>query len=157
MFLGILGAYLTGEVSPYAGLAIQAAAGAILFIKSIFLPLELEIEGDFEAEQLISTDPTRSGVHLRRSFCQELAHNYHIVRNALRVRELQTTLLFYVLVGVTHPVTIDFMYFFKTEVIEISQTAYQLLFVLGGVYLTLAMVCYKMFLSHWETRSLIVL
>jgi len=68
----------------------------------------------------VNVDPTRSGVHLRRGFCEEIVHNYHVIRNALKVRELQTTLLFYVLTSVTKPINMDFMYFFYTEELKIS-------------------------------------
>ena len=59
-----------------------------MLIQALFLNPKLEIEGDFEAEQLVNVDPARSGVHLRRGFCEEIVHNYHVIRNALKVREL---------------------------------------------------------------------
>ena len=88
MTFGVIGAYLNGFVGPYYVFGIQALSGVFLFIVSLFMDRNLEIEGDFEAEETVNADPTRSGIHLRRSFCQEISHNFHVCKNALKVREL---------------------------------------------------------------------
>ena len=57
-------------------------------MSAFLMSKKLEIEGDFEAEELVYADPRRSGIHLRRTFCEEIKHNFNVVRNALQVREL---------------------------------------------------------------------
>ena len=132
----------------------QAVGGLAIFLQALFMHNKLEIEGDFEAEETINIDPTRSGIHLRRTFSQEIAHNYHVIRNALKVKELQRTFLFYILLGLTCPILMNFMYYFKLEV-GVSQFSYQMIGVLGGVYLVIAVMIYQTFLQQYESRTLI--
>ena len=85
---GALGAYLNGYVSPYAIFGVKAITGTFMLLVSLSMDRRLEIEGDFEAEETVHADPGRSGIHLRRTFKEEAIHNYHIIKNALKVREL---------------------------------------------------------------------
>ena len=88
-------------------------------------------------------DPSRSGIHLRTTFCQEILHNFHVIRNALKgVRELQTTLLFYFLVGLTYPQIWNFLYYFTIEVAGISQFTYQMVAVSGAVWTVAGVLIY---------------
>ena len=49
-----------------------------------------------------------------RSFSEECAHNYAIVKDILTVQEMYRSVLFFVLLGFTVPRFDDFMYYFKT-------------------------------------------
>lgn len=49
-----------------------------------------------------------------RSFSEECAHNYTIVKSILGVPEMYRSVLFFVLLGFTVPRFDDFMYYFKT-------------------------------------------
>ena len=82
---------------------------------------KVEIEGDFEAEELINSDPSRSGIHLRRSFSQELEHNWNVVKNALKVKILRDIYLFYILIAVTFPICANFLYYFYRDDVGMSQ------------------------------------
>ena len=59
------------------------------------------------------------------------------------------------LLGLTFPLLFDFLYYFKTEELGISQFTYQMLTVCGGVFLTLSIILYQLVLSKYESRTLI--
>ena len=84
---GFSGAYLTGYVNPYWCFAIYGLSGIAVMISALSMNKKMEIEGDFEAEEVIDVDPNRSGVRIRRGFFKEVAHNFRIARNTLRVKE----------------------------------------------------------------------
>ena len=57
---------------------------------------------------------TFNGVHIgrRRTFFEELRHNYHIVKHEFKMRLFQRTILFYILIGLTHCRFDEFMYYY---------------------------------------------
>lgn len=78
-------------------------------ISSAFLPSRLE-----EDQEAIAFNTERG------TFCQELNKNYGIVKDCLKIREYQRTMMFFLLCGFTIPRFDDFMYYFKTEVVGFS-------------------------------------
>ena len=119
--LGLLGAYLVQAKGPYSLFLCQSIAGIITLCISLTMSSKVEIEGDFEAEALVHSDPSRSGIHLRRSFCQEVEHNWNVVRNAMKIRILRDIYLFYILLAVTFPQLWNFMYYFYRDEVGMSQ------------------------------------
>ena len=78
---------------------------------SLMMSPRVEIEGDFEAEDL-NTDLSRTEIYLGRTFSQELEHNWFVVKNALKIKILRSIYLYYILVAVTFPFFWNFMYYF---------------------------------------------
>ena len=111
-------------------------------VSALSIDKRLEIEGDFEAEELVQTDPNRSGMRIRRGFCDELSHNFRIARNALKVKEFQTMYLFYILQGITLPQFYQFLYYFYTDVLLFSQFTYGMVAFVGGILLTVGVLTY---------------
>ena len=69
IFGGFSGAYLTGYVNPYWCFGIYAFAGVLVVLSTLNMNKSLEVEGDFEAEELVGEDTSRSGIRIRRRFC----------------------------------------------------------------------------------------
>ena len=53
---GILGAYLNSTVGPYSVFSVFSLSGIFLLAITIFMDRRLEIEGDFESEEIVDTD-----------------------------------------------------------------------------------------------------
>ena len=115
---GLLGAYFTGFVSPYWCFGIYSIFGLAVFISAFFITPELENESDLEIEMAMQID----GVHVgrRRSCCEEFKHNWKIVKNELKLKVYQRTMLFYVCLGVTRPSFVDYLYYFKLDVVHLT-------------------------------------
>ena len=138
---------MVSAYGPYSLFFTQGVAGIITLLVSFMMSPKLEIEGDFEAEALVNADPSRSGVHLHRTFSQELSHNWNVVKNALRVNILKNLYLYYILVAITFPFIWNFMYYFKRDVAGLSQVKIQLLETISGIWSILAILIYKKFLQ----------
>ena len=59
--------------------------------------------------------------------------------------------------GLTYPLLWDFLYYYKLEVVGISQFTYGMIHVIGSVWAVLAVLVYQMHLSKYETRTLIII
>jgi len=153
---GLFGAYATGFVSPFLCFGILACFGLVVSICGCFMSPELELTGDVEAEQALAHEHDEGREQRPRSCCQELSHNYRVVREALKTREMYRTILFFVIWGMVVPNYIEFMYFFKLDVVGFSQFTYSMLLLLGAVALTLGIVAYSLWLKGAEMQTLML-
>ena len=71
---------------------------------------ELEIEGDLEYTIALRTD--ENGDPIRRTFTEEVKHNWKIVKNEFKLSEYKRTLFFFVLMGLTAPNFMEWLYYF---------------------------------------------
>ena len=85
---GLVAAYMTEYLDPYWCFGYYSICGFAIIVSACCLNVELETEGDFdyevprtEAGSQVSGPPVR-----RRRFCEEMRHNYHIVRNEFKMR-----------------------------------------------------------------------
>lgn len=116
---GIVSAYLTGFVNPYWCFGYYAIFSVMVVITSWCLNPMLELESDFDAAMSMVVDGVFTG--RRRTFCEELRHNYHIVKHEFKMRLFQRTMIFYIVVGATHCRFDDFMYYYKLNVLNFTQ------------------------------------
>ena len=93
--------------------------GLAVFLSAFSITAALEIESDIEVELAMQIDGVNMG--RRRTFCEELRHNWKIVKNELKLRLYQRTMLFYLLLGLTRPSFSDYLYYFKLDVAHLSQ------------------------------------
>lgn len=108
---------MTGYVNPYWCFGIVAIFGGVVIISAFSLTNQLENESDIEVELATQAD----GTMRRRSFCEEIKHNWRIVKNMFKERLYQRILLFYLLYGITIPSFAEYLYYFKLEVAELTQ------------------------------------
>ena len=110
---------MTGYVNPYWCFGYYAIFGVSVIITSACMNPQLEVESDFD----LARSMTFAGVHIgrRRTFCEELRHNFHIVKNEFKMRLFQRTMLYYILIGVTHCRFDEFMYYYKLNVLGFTQ------------------------------------
>ena len=150
---GLVGAFMTGYVNPYWCFGYYAIFGVFVIISSWCLNPFLEFESDFD----LAMSMTVNGVHVgrKRTFCEELKHNYHIVKHEFKMKLFQRTMLFYILVGVTHCRYDDFMYYYKLNVLGFTQFQYACLLTGGSVAMTLGVILYQRFMTEWETRTVV--
>ncbi len=90
-----------------------------------------------------------------RTFSEECAYNYAIVKDILSVPEMYRSVLFFVLLGFTVPRFDDFMYYFKTGPAGFSQFTYSLLSLVGAVALLLGIGIYERWFKLTEPRIMI--
>ena len=93
--------------------------GLAVFLSAFSITAALEVESDIEVELAMQIDGVNMG--RRRTFCEELRHNWKIVKNELKLRLYQRTMLFYLLLGLTRPSFADYLYYFKLDVAHLSQ------------------------------------
>ena len=102
---GVTAAFVLQFYSPHACFFIYGLFGLLVAASSMTIPARLEEDQ--------STAEARLGLHVR-TFTEECAHNYLIVKDILSVPEMYRSVLFFVLLGFTVPRFDDFMYYFKT-------------------------------------------
>lgn len=148
-------AFLTGFVNPYWCFGYYAIFSAFVIASACCLNMELEYESDFDVAMYCIVDGRYTG--RRRKFCDELKHNYHIVKNEFKMRLFQRVMLFYVVLGLTHCRFDDFMYYYKLNVLGFTQFQYSCFSIGGACCMTIAVVLYQRFMTKWETRTMVKL
>ena len=115
----IVGAFMTGFVNPYWCFGYYAIFSVFTIIAALIMNPLLEIESDFDA----ALSMTVNGVHIgrKRNFCEEFSHNYNIVKNQFKVSLFQRVMLFYAITGVTLISTEEFLYYFKLNILGLTQ------------------------------------
>ena len=81
---GIIGAYFTGFLTPYWCFGIYSIFGLAVFLSAFSITKALETESDIEVELAMQVDGVNVG--RRRNCCEELRHNWKIVRNELKLK-----------------------------------------------------------------------
>ena len=66
-------------------------------------------------------------------------------------------ILFYVLFGLTYPTFTEFLYYFKLEVLGLTQFQYALLALVGSISMFVGIMVYSIWLKEAETRTLILI
>lgn len=109
---------MTGFLNPYYCFGILGVLGISVVITALSIDTHLEVESDIEAELAMQVD----GVNLgrRRTFCEELSHNWQIVKNEFKLPLYQRIILFYVLYGLTVPNFSEYLYYYKLNVAMLS-------------------------------------
>ena len=77
--------------------------------------------------------------------------------NEFKLKLYQRILLFYLLFGLFRANFTDYLYYFKLDVIQLTQFQYALLALVGSVLTTAGIMIYSIFLRKKETRTLVVI
>ena len=115
----IVGAFLTGFVNPYWCFGYYAIFSAFTVIAAYIMNPLIETEGDDYMALSIPLNGEHTG--RKRGFCEEIRHNYRIVKNQFKVTLFQRVMLFYILTGVTLVCPSEFLYYYKLNVLGITQ------------------------------------
>lgn len=118
IFGGFAGAYFTGFLTPYWCFGIYAIFGCFVFLSAFSITRELETESDIEIELAMQIDGMNMG--RRRTCLEEFRHNCKIVKNAFKLSLYQRVILFYLLVGLFKPNYMDYLYYFKLDVLHLT-------------------------------------
>ena len=90
--------------------------------------------------------------------CQTICvHCWNIIRNSWRIKPLWKFVLNIVLTGVVVPTFADFSYYFLTNEIGFSQFTYSILSLLSNATLLVGVLVYKVWLTNYEVRTLIMI
>lgn len=106
---GVATAFVLQYRSPYMCFGILSGAGFLVMIASFFINKKAEEDANALGELTI-----------HRNLCQELKHNFGVFGECLKDRVTYKSLLFYLLIGITTPNVMDFMYYFKLDVAGFS-------------------------------------
>ena len=119
MIGGLIGAYFTGFLTPYWCFGVYSIFGLAVMLSAFSITPALEVESDIEVELAMQIDGVNMG--RRRTCCEEMRHNWKIVKNELKLKLYQRVMLFYVLLGITRPSFSDYLYYFKLDEANLSQ------------------------------------
>jgi len=166
MIGGICAAFLTEFLNPYYCYVVYGLFGLFCVLNAYLLNPEIEEdedlpddnlavdavvnENDIEAELVESNPPAH-----RRTFCQELKHNYRIIKQTLKIPAMYNALLFFILQGFTVPSFGEFFYYFSTEVAGFTQFTYSMLALVGSFSFLIGIILYNAFFKDTDVRKLL--
>ena len=130
---------ITDVLNPSYCFLIYSGFGLLVAINAMCLPKEIELD-DLEE------------VTCGASFSRTCSR----VGQAFKIPPLKRLLIFYVAMGCTIPVFVEFMYFFYTDVSGFTQIQYGILGSLGAVFLFMGILLFNVAFKGAETRSLIM-
>ena len=120
---GINAAYMTGYVNPYWCFGIYTAFCFVVFITAYCMDPKLEYESELKLEQARQDEVNNGDTETRttrRNCCQELSHNFKIMKEMLKLSIYWRVILFFVLFGLTIPNFDDFLYYWKLDVANLT-------------------------------------
>ena len=88
----------------------------------------------------------------KRTFCEEISYNFYHLKLAMRQEPLRDMLLFFVLYGITRPSTVTFLYFFKQEVLGLSQAQVNFINFIGLFPLLFVASVYRFYMQGVDSK-----
>jgi len=102
---GLSAACILEKGNPFIIYQIYGVCGLFVSVAALFIPKRLEEDQETIEGQL--------GVTVR-SLSDEMKHNFDIIYNCLKIKEMNHSLSFFTLIGFTVPRFDDFLYYYKT-------------------------------------------